>query len=90
MVSAGGQICFLLVALAIGARGASAWWLIPLTLAMAVFGWLTDRWWKIRFYDVYSFRDWARFWLQTLFGITCFVVAAFIIGRFVGHYLGAR
>jgi biotin transporter BioY len=75
------QLCFLFLAGLLGYWHDSAWWLIPLTITMAVFSWLTDRHWKIRFYDIYSPRDWLKFWLETLFGMVCFIFAAFVAGR---------
>ena len=75
------QLGFLAAAAALGFQQASIWWLIPLTVFMAIISWLTDRYWKIRFYDIYGIGDWIKFWLETLFGLTCFVFAAFVAGH---------
>ena len=79
------QWCFLAGAAMLGYGGYGAWWLIPLTVSMAIFSWLTDRYWQLRFYDIYGYKDWARFWIETLAGLGAFVVVAFFIGRFVRH-----
>lgn len=83
MVTSLVQWCFLAAAFAIGFRAYSIWWLLPLLLAMGIFSWLTDRYWKIRFYDIYSLKDWGRFWVETLAGLGVFVLVAFLLGRLV-------
>jgi hypothetical protein len=75
------QLGFLSAAALLGFQQGSIWWLIPLTVCMAIISWLTDRYWKIRFYDIYGIGDWIKFWLETLFGLTCFVFAAFVAGH---------
>lgn len=80
-MSATVQLCFLMLAALIGFQQMSFWWLPPLTLCLGVVGWLTDRYWKIRFYDIYSPKDWARFWLETLVGLFVFMFAAFVAGH---------
>lgn len=78
------QMCVVLGAGGLGYSKAAIWWLIPLTLALAAFSWLTDHYWPLRFYDIYGAKDWARFWIETLIGLSCFTVMAFFVGRLVG------
>ena len=85
------QLCFLALAAVLGFRQESVWWLVPLTVCLGVIGWLTDRYWKIRFYDIYSPRDWLKFWLETLLGLIFFVFAAYVTGqilRRLGQFYG--
>ena len=65
----------------LGFQQATFWWLIPLTVCLGIVGWLTDRYWKIRFYDIYSPKDWVRFWLETLVGLFVFMFSAFVVGH---------
>lgn len=83
MASAAGQIFFLLFAATLGFNQESVGWLIPLTLVMGLFGWLTDHYWKIRFYDIYSAGDWAKFWTETLVGMAVFITIAYFTGRLI-------
>ena len=48
---------------------------------MAIFSWLTDRWWKLRFYDIYDLKAWTRFWTETMVGMAVFVTLAYGVGR---------
>jgi hypothetical protein len=82
------QLGFLGASAFLGHQQGSIWWLIPLTIAMAIAGWLTDQYWKIRFYDIYGIGDWVKFWLETLFGLTCFMIAAFFAGHLLRHGAG--
>lgn len=75
------QLCFLGIAIILGFNRGSSWWLIPLTIALGVVGWLTDRYWKIRFYDIYGIGDWMKFWTETLIGLFLFIFAAFVAGH---------
>ena len=75
------QLGFLVLAATLGFRQESIWWLLPLTICLGLVGWLTDRFWKVRFYDIYSPRDWLKFWVETLFGLVCFVFAAYVAGQ---------
>lgn len=75
------QFGFLALAAILGFARESAWWLVPLTLCLALVGWLTDHYWRLRFYDIYSVRDWAKFWGETLIGLICFAFAAYVAGR---------
>lgn len=79
------QLCFLGIAASLGFQRASFWWLLPLTVALGVVGWLTDRYWKIRFYDIYSAGDWVKFWTETLIGLFLFMFAAFVAGHILRH-----
>ena len=79
------QLGFLVIAAVLGFRQESIWWLLPLTICLGVVGWLTDRFWKVRFYDIYSLRDWLKFWLETLFGLVCFALIAYVAGRIARH-----
>ena len=81
MFSTLAQLGFLVLAAGLGFAQASPWWLLPLTIVLGVVGWLTDSYWKIRFYDIYSMRMWARFWSETLFGLICLMFAAYVVGR---------
>lgn len=82
-VGTAAQLGFLAIAGLLGFARESAWWLVPLTLCLGLVGWLTDHYWRLRFYDMYSARDWARFWSETLVGLICFVFAAYVAGRIV-------
>jgi hypothetical protein len=77
------QVCFLSLAVLLGFERTPILWLVPLTVCMALVGWITDRYWKLRFYDIDSQRDWFRFWLETLFGLACFVTVAYFLGRLI-------
>ncbi len=83
MISTTAQFGFLAFAALLGFNQSSVWWLLPLTLLLGLVGWLTDPHWKIRFYDIYNIRMWARFWPETLFGLICLMFAAYVAGRIV-------
>jgi len=85
MFSTAAQFGFLVLAAILGFAQTSVWWLLPLTICMAVVGWLTDQHWKIRFYDIYDIRMWAKFWFETLFGLICLMFAAYVAGRIAGR-----
>ncbi len=77
------QLGFLAIAAILGFRQESIWWLLPLTICLGLVGWLTDRFWKVRFYDIYSPRDWLKFWVETLLGLVCFVFVAYVAGQVI-------
>lgn len=83
------QILVLITSGMLGYYHQPAWWLIPLTLLMAVIAWLTDRHWNIRFYDIYGWRDWLKFWAETLGGLFCFVFLAFAAGYVIKNVTDA-
>jgi hypothetical protein len=85
LLSTAAQFCFLVLAAVLGFQKESIWWLIPLTVCLGVVGWLTDRHWKIRFYDIYNVRDWTKFWAETLFGLAMIVFAAYVAGQMAGR-----
>jgi hypothetical protein len=83
LLGTAGQLAGLGFAGVLGYEREGLAWLIPLTIGLTLVGWLTDHYWALRFYDVYDLRKWTRFWLETLFGIACFVFAAYAAGRIV-------
>jgi len=81
LLSTTAQLFLLALAVLLGASGTSIFWLLPLTVVLGIVGWLTDRYWKVRFYDIYNLRGWTKFWLETLLALVCLTAGAFVLGR---------